>query len=136
MIAPPVIQEVRRLLTEDKHSQREIARMTGVSRGTVTAVANGRRRDYVPPTREDDFPPMLGPRRRCPTCGAVVYTPCRLCLLRERISRDAKYRRRPDRRPDVPLELDLREQHRQRYEAVHLARMRAGELHDDEGVRI
>ena len=46
MLATNTIAEIRRLLAEKTHSQREIARLTGVSRGSVGAVASGRRRDY------------------------------------------------------------------------------------------
>ena len=48
MIAPSIVNEIKRLLAEGKHSQRGIARMIGVSRGTVGAIARGTRPDYEP----------------------------------------------------------------------------------------
>ena len=123
MIAPARIAEVRRLLAEGEHSQRAIARLTGISRGTVTAVAGGRRPDYVPQSKADDTSPLpRGPCRRCRRCGALVYMPCRACAIRSRLRRHA------DRGPDAALELDLRGEHRKRYEAVRARRHRAGDL--------
>ena len=43
MLSVDRIQEVRRLLSQPELSQRTIARMTGVSRATIGAVASGRR---------------------------------------------------------------------------------------------
>ena len=128
MIAPARIAEVRRLLAEGVHSQRAIARLTGISRGTVTAVAAGRRPDYVPRPQADASSPLpRGPCRRCRRCGALVYMPCHACAIRSRVAHDAKHRRRIDRGPDVPLGLDLRGEHRKRYEAIRAWRQRAGE---------
>ena len=46
MIAPGIVAEIRRLLAEEKLSQRKIGRLVGVSRGTVAAIASGTRPDY------------------------------------------------------------------------------------------
>ena len=46
MLAPSVVEEIRRLLAEDTLSYRKIARLTGVSRGTIGAIASGKRPDY------------------------------------------------------------------------------------------
>lgn len=132
MIAPLRIAEVCRLLAEGRLSQRAIAKMTGVSRGTIIAVATGRRRERAPRPDDDSLEPQ-GPPRRCPRCGGLVYMPCRACLLRERTSRDAKYRRRAGpRQAESPLQLELAEEHRRRYDVVHLKRMLVGEPIDDE----
>jgi hypothetical protein len=85
MLAPHLVEEVRRLLASGTLSQRTIARRTGVSRGTVGLIAAGRRRDpvrIVQPWDEEPGQP-LEPPRRCPTCGGLVYMPCRLCHIRQ-----------------------------------------------------
>jgi transcriptional regulator with XRE-family HTH domain len=123
MIAPSIVKEVRRLLTETALSQRKIARLTGVSRGTVGAIASGKRPDYdsLRRTADDDFPEPTGPPRRCSGCGGMVHMPCRVCY-----TRNAKTNKPKSRIPswlrelDEPLELDLRGEHRKRYTAIHL----------------
>jgi DNA-binding XRE family transcriptional regulator len=84
MIAGHVVAEVRRLLEEGRLSQRKIAQWTGVSRGTVNAIARGQRAD--PEARRcrgaDMVVPPSGPPRRCPGCGGMVQMPCLLCQLR------------------------------------------------------
>jgi hypothetical protein len=84
MIAPEVVDRIERLLGEGDLSQRRIARQVGVSRGTVHAIARGKRAD--PRARkgrpEDDFPLPRGPWGRCPTCGGMVQMPCWACRVR------------------------------------------------------
>lgn len=120
MIAPSVVDEIRRLLAEGKYSQRRIARIAGVSRGTVGAIASGKRRDYA--TRARDLEPEgpTGPPRRCPGCGGLVYLPCRLCHVRKLVG-EARIARPPSR-GETSLELDLSGDHRARYERVRLRR--------------
>ena len=93
MIATAVADEIRELLGSGQLSQRKIALRVGVSRGTVNAIALGRRPDY--PARRggpsDDFIPPSGPPRRCPGCGAKVRMPCLACHVRA-----IKVRRRTD----------------------------------------
>jgi hypothetical protein len=82
MIAQAVVDEVRRLLLDEVLSQRKIARRLGISRGTVGAIAQGRRSDY---SRSDECIGLLappGPPRRCPGCGGLVQMPCLLCHIR------------------------------------------------------
>ena len=121
MITPPVVQEVRRLLAKGNLSQRKIAGLTGISRGTVGAIAAGRRPDHVSLGRaaKDVFPEPAGPLQRCPGCGGMVYMPCRLCQARALKARSSK--------PPIPawlmqleepLGLDLREDDRARYEEI------------------
>ena len=128
MIAPQIVAEVRRLLAERKHSHREIAHRTGTCRGTVGAIASGRRPDYEPPD-EDEGEEPAGPPRRCPNCGGLVCVPCRLCRVRKTI---AAGRRLAPRRKSVeigqPLELDLRPEHRTRFEDVRTRRRESDEL--------
>lgn len=71
------VQEIRRLLNEGQLSQRKIAAKLGVSRGTVGALATGRRGDYGREPTEAE--PTAGPPRRCATCGMLVYLPCVYC---------------------------------------------------------
>ncbi len=84
MLAPGLVAEVRRLLKENRLSQRNIARTTGVSRGTVNAIARGIRPDYParPGRYRGDFVPPTGPLRRCLGCGGLVQMPCLVCYLR------------------------------------------------------
>ncbi len=89
MLPLAVIQDIRRLLDEGKLSQRKIAQQLHVSRGTVNAIAVGRRGIFGrEPTDEE---PMLCqwslPPERCRGCGALVYKPCVLCRARQYRSR-------------------------------------------------
>jgi len=85
MLPLAAIQEVRRLLDEGGLSQRKIADRTGVSRGTVNAIARGRRGLYgsEPPP---DMPTLCCwelPPERCTGCGGKVFKPCVLCRARD-----------------------------------------------------
>lgn len=84
MIAAAVVDQIRGLLAEGGLSQRRIAQRVGVSRGTVNAVARGRRPDYEIGRRPPgaDFTPPSGPPKRCPGCGGMVQMPCLLCHVR------------------------------------------------------
>lgn len=125
MISPVQVDEIRRLLAAGTHSLRKIARRTGVSRGTVAAIAHGRRRDRIPKGDPEDLgeePP--GPVQRCPQCGALAQSPCRACRVRGwlRITR----RKEPRQAPEEPLELDLVGESRRRYEEIRARRIREG----------
>jgi transcriptional regulator with XRE-family HTH domain len=126
MIAPQIVDEVRRLLAEGRLSQRQIARATGVSRGTVGAIASGRRPDYhnLRPALDEDLLQPTGPPQRCPGCGGMVYLPCRLCRVR-RLKAETSQRPFPPQPPrtEEPLALNLKEEHRLRYEEVRARRM-------------
>ena len=85
MIATALVEEVRRMLREGRASQREIAKRLGVSRGTVNAIALGRRRDDSARRHgheEGDFTPPTGLPRRCPGCGGLAQMPCLACYIR------------------------------------------------------
>jgi DNA-binding XRE family transcriptional regulator len=122
MIAPSVVHEIKRLLAEGKYSQRRIARITGVSRGTVGAIASGKRPDYETRARDPELEleQPTGPPRRCPGCGGLVYLPCRLCHVRKLVA-EARIARPPAKR-EGPLQLDLSDDHRARYERIRLRR--------------
>lgn len=128
MIAPSVVQEVRRLLAEGSLSQRKIAKIAGISRGTVGAIASGRRPDYVSrrPTERDEFPEPAGPPQRCSGCGGMVYMPCRLCHARAlKAGRSKPPIPQWLMQLDEPLGLDLKAADRARYEEVRAERIRA-----------
>ena len=126
MIAPSVVHEIKRLLAEGKYSQRRIARLIGVSRGTVGAIASGKRRDYErsPRDGETGLERPVGPPQRCPGCGGLVYLPCRLCRVRKLIAE--RRVARPPVRPEPPLRLELSDEQRARYERVRARRTRQG----------
>ncbi len=117
MIAPSLVEEVKRLLVEGKLSQRKIARRTGVSRGSVAMIAQGKRPDYPPRRDEEDLVPV-GPPARCPSCGAMVYQPCRLCRLRELLATSKTSPRLGSSDLNLRLGLQLNDEHRARYEEV------------------
>lgn len=81
MLTPGKVEEVRRLLALGNVSQRQIARQLRVSRGTVSAIASGKRPDY--PIRTPEEPELLLPPVRCPGCGGMVHPPCRACRVRK-----------------------------------------------------
>ena len=95
MLDEALVDEIKRLLATGQHSERKIARMTGVSRGTVSAIALGRRPDYRAirsKAAEQDAPPFSGPPQRCPTCGGLVLMPCAVCRTRKLLA-EGKLRR-------------------------------------------
>jgi len=126
VLDPVLVDTVRRLLAEKKWSLRNIARMAGVSRGTVGAIAHGKRCDRPRPADEEDLLAQpSGPLRRCPGCGGLVQMPCRLCRVR---ARKAARRSTPfPPRPEEPLRLELVGEHRLRYEAIRARRLREGD---------
>ncbi|MBU4270367.1 MAG: hypothetical protein KKE86_06865 [Planctomycetes bacterium] len=85
MIATMVVDEIRRMLREGRLSQRKIAVRLSVSRGTVNAVARGKRPDYSARRRreDDDFIPPMGIPVRCPGCGGLAQMPCLLCYIQK-----------------------------------------------------
>jgi hypothetical protein len=83
MLTIALVDEIKRLLAEGQASQRQIARLTGVSRSTVGAIASGKRAERPPQTADgDELPRPTGPLGRCAGCGGLVYTPCLLCRVR------------------------------------------------------
>mgnify|MGYP001316407961 CR=1 FL=1 len=79
MIAQAMVDEIRKLLGTGGLSQRQIAKRLGVSRGTVNAIALGKRPDYGDRGRDvGGFPMPSGPLRRCPGCGGMVRMPCQI----------------------------------------------------------
>ncbi len=129
MLAQEVVRRVERLLAEGQLSQRKIARLVGISRGTVGAIAGGRRPDYEALRRrrqQREAPRPTGPPRRCPTCGAMVTSACLACELRRRVSAG---KRGPHagrfEASNAIIELELRDEHRRRYERIRARRRTA-----------
>jgi len=93
MIASAVAAEIQILLAEGRLSQRKIAKRLGVSRGTVHAIARGKRPAHEAWHRLSPDSLLMRPRdslvrpsglfRRCPTCGGMVQTPCLACYVRK-----------------------------------------------------
>ena len=84
MIADEIVREICLLLSEGCLSQRTIARRMGVSRGTVCAVARGKRTEDFSRIRAAGihFSHPAGRAVRCPDCGGLVQMPCLACYLR------------------------------------------------------
>jgi hypothetical protein len=78
------VNEIDSLVHEGTLSHRKIATRLGVSRGVVSAIANGRRGLYGqdPFAKYSPLAPT-SPPTRCPTCGYRVYLPCLVCRARE-----------------------------------------------------
>ena len=89
MLPLAVVEEIRRLVEEGVLSQRKIATKLNVSRGTVGAIANGKRGLYgsEPDPENPEICSLSLPPERCPGCGALVYMPCILCRARRYIQR-------------------------------------------------
>ncbi len=129
MITPKIVAEIRRLLAEGMSSQRRIARLTGVSRGTVGAIASGKRPDYdvLQQPGDDAWEEPAGPPKRCPHCGGRVYLPCQLCRVRRRsVKRPPTVSHGRAVHVEQPLEFNLRPEHRARFEEVRAWRRERG----------
>ncbi len=85
MLSLTVVGEIQLLLDEGELSQRKIAAKLNVSRGTVNAIASGKRglfgRELDPLDLDDELDDLTP--ERCPGCGGLVYMPCLLCRARE-----------------------------------------------------
>lgn len=84
MLPLSVIQEVQQLLEAGDLSQRQIALRVGVSRGTVGALASGKRGIFgkEPQSELQSSSAPACPPERCRGCGGLVLKPCRLCRVR------------------------------------------------------
>jgi transcriptional regulator with XRE-family HTH domain len=129
MIAPYLVERVRTFLLEGKVSFRKVARKTGLSRPSISRIAEGRRRDRFLRTldecrrSEDSLIPLVPPRR-CPICGKLVYPPCRACKLEKFLRENPRvtFRRKPDE-PLPPLRLELEPPEQWRYRHVRRRRI-------------
>ena len=132
MIEPHLVEQVEQLLAKGKLSHRKIARFTGVSRGTIGAIATGRRCIQPRPTWPWEEEPMVPdvPPQRCPQCGGMVYMPCRLCRTRKEMAKLPAIRaliRANAFQPFTPIGLNLKPVHQQRYEEVRRWRVALAE---------
>jgi hypothetical protein len=85
MHSTAMVLEIDRLLRAGELSHRKIAARLGVSRGTVSAIASGRRGLYGKDSFERVAPTLpSSPPARCKHCGYRVYQPCRICQARKR----------------------------------------------------
>jgi len=93
MLPTALIHEIDRLLKEGELSHRKIAIRLGVSRGTIDAIANGRRGLYgkEPDVNRPAHVPT-SPPARCPRCGYRVYFPCLICNTRQHKQREHIFR--------------------------------------------
>ncbi len=91
MIASAIVDEIKRLLAENRLSQRKISLRLGISRGTVNAIARGTRTDRKACRKQRgyEFPALSSVAERCPGCGGMVQMPCLACRVRA-----IKWRRR------------------------------------------
>ncbi|HUT11873.1 MAG TPA: helix-turn-helix transcriptional regulator [Thermoguttaceae bacterium] len=133
MIAPHVVEQIRHLLAEGKLAQRKIARLVGVSRGTVGAISTGRRPNDLCRRPDGDHAALgqpTGPLERCPGCGGMVEMPCRLCQARSLAARSPSVVA-GFMQAELRLGLELRPRERKRYEAIH-ARKLASAIESDQ----
>src|SRR3954447_13262861 len=83
MLPTALIKEINRLLKEGELSHRKIAMRLGVGRGTVSAIASGRRGLHgTDPKRRHSAELRRSAPVRCPRCGYRVYLPCRICRMK------------------------------------------------------
>ncbi len=115
---PAIVAEITSLLAKHDESQRAIARITGASRGTVNAIATGKRGVASASKVFVD-----GPLARCPGCGDLARIPpktgdCLACQIRLQGGKATK------RGGDESMALALDPEHRKRYEAMRSAAKR------------
>jgi hypothetical protein len=125
MIDAEKVAEIERMLAEQCHSQRTIAAMAHVSRGTVANIAAGRRPDYEALRRRkaEEEGLALGPVGHCTSCGGTVRLPCRLCHVRTLLAQ-SKLPPLPAWPEEAP-QVSLSGEYRLRYEQVRNRRLRA-----------
>jgi hypothetical protein len=111
--------------------QRWVARRVGISRGTVNAIALGRRAEDASQRaarqREARQQAPLTMEIHCKQCGGCGAVPCPICAARQQRAK----RTAAQRRAEVvavaacpPLVgLDLRPEHRARYGPIHRRKM-------------
>jgi predicted XRE-type DNA-binding protein len=119
MLSPAIVHEVRRLLAEGQLSQRRIAELLGVSRGSVSAILHGKRHHGLVSENKIRLPRPTGPPAYCRTCGGRVYLPCLLCYTRAVLARGCA-RSVAASHPEAELTLDLAGEQQQRYEKIRV----------------
>ena len=83
MIKNEIIKQINKLIKQGELSQRQIAKNLGVSRGTVQAVAHGKRTELLPTAMKSAAKWVVptGQPKRCTHCGGCVKMPCLACQL-------------------------------------------------------
>ena len=84
MLDPGKVKRAERLIATGEFTRRQISHMAGISRGSVDAIATGKRRCR----RRKDTEEPRGPLNRCLTCGARVYGDCIACDVRRRLAEE------------------------------------------------
>jgi hypothetical protein len=107
------------LLRDSNLSQRQIAAVAHVSRGSVANVLYNRHRGRDRPA--DDVEDLVGPPERCPECGCLVYMPCRLEIARRALACADKQPSDASRAIE-PLGLDLHGEPLRRYQEIRRRR--------------
>ena len=123
MIAASIIAEAQRLLAAGL-SYRQVAAKTGISRGSVGEIANGR---ISAKRRRDKEWLGVNPRgrpARCPTCGGMVVMPCMAC--RVRAAKKGRGKRVEGREENLRPDFDLRPEQQKRLDRVRRMRIAAG----------
>lgn len=132
MLDPSLVDAVVRLLAvggPSQLSQRAIARITGLSRGAVNAIATGKRLVHAPTVEAPQFSPLAS---RCPRCGAMVYLPrnrvvCHAC----HVAADRQVGQRTEG-PPVELATDIRDPATlARYEKIRRRKRREAALRQE-----
>ena len=81
MIERTIIELIEKLIKDKGLSQRQIAKIMKVSRGTVHAVAREKRTLKRAKSNAQSFVSPQGKPSRCPYCGANVQMPCLSCQI-------------------------------------------------------
>jgi predicted XRE-type DNA-binding protein len=81
MLENATIRKILHLIEQKTMSQRQIAKRLGVSRGTVQAVAHGKRTEHTPAVKVATWVAPTGKPKRCRICGSYAKTPCLACQL-------------------------------------------------------
>lgn len=117
------VQEVMRLAGKKK-SQRAISAKVGISRNVVASIIQGcAGHGEAAASGDGASPDPIPPRKRCSVCGNHVELPCRICQARRFRQRRPPRTDDPEPGPSDQLQLELKPQHRARYEKVHAAKV-------------
>ena len=84
MISQEKYQAVQKLLADGVLSQRRIAALVGVNRGTVRAIAAETRSHKNRRTDKTQDRWTSDDLSRCPICGNMVMMPCLICEIQQR----------------------------------------------------
>ena len=131
MLAPTVVDEVRRLLADDALSHRQIARLhrrePGDDRRPLPRASGPTTSSFAVPGRANRWSPPSRPSA-VRAAGAWSISPAAIAVRGAwRRGCPGPPPRRATEPPGELLGLRLKDEHRLRYEAIHEAKRRAGE---------